>query len=433
MTLRLFGIRHLGPGSARSLVTALDEFKPDVLVIEGPPEAEALLSWVGDEELRPPVALFAYADGEPSNSAFWPFAVFSPEWQALTWAARCQVPVRFMDLPAAAVLATQAAQRQAAAEAEESSSLAESTEGRRDDAAEVAAELSDDPFALLAELAGIPDPERWWDEVVESSAAGDRFAAVAQMMTELRAEADSDPAASERRRETLLREAQMRMVLRKVRKEHEKVAVVCGAWHVPALADPMPAAKADADLLRGLPKLKCVLAWVPWTHSRLAAASGYGAGVTSPGWYHHLFTTPAEPIARWLTKVANVLRAKDLPVSSAHVIEACRLADTLAALRDRSLPGLAEVTEAVRSVLCEGDNTLSGFVQRELIVGEELGTVPEGVPLVPLEADLRATAKSLRLAFTEVPRELDLDLRKDFDRRRSALLHRLNICGLPWG
>ena len=68
--------------------------------------------------------------------------------------------------------------------------------------------------------------------------------------------------------------------------------MVCGAWHAPALAGPLPPAAADAALLRGLPKRKAALAWVPWTHSRLAAASGYGAGITSPGWYHHLFTAP---------------------------------------------------------------------------------------------------------------------------------------------
>ena len=50
-----------------------------------------------------------------------------------------------------------------------------------------------------------------------------------------------------------------------------------------------------------------------------------------------------------------MLREQDLPVSSAHVIEAVRLAEAVAAMRGRPLAGLAEVTEATRSVLCEGD------------------------------------------------------------------------------
>ncbi len=41
--IRIFGIRHHGPGSAKSLRVALDGFAPDCLLIEGPPEAEPLL------------------------------------------------------------------------------------------------------------------------------------------------------------------------------------------------------------------------------------------------------------------------------------------------------------------------------------------------------------------------------------------------------
>ncbi len=134
---------------------------------------------------------------------------------------------------------------------------------------------------------------------------------------------------------------------------------------------------------QGIPKIKTSLTWVPWTHSRLSAASGYGAGITSPGWYHHLFTAPDRTITRWLTKVARVLRDEDLPVSSAHVIESVRLADTLAAMRARPLAGLSEVTEATRAVMCDGDDVLLDLITRRLVVGEALGAVPDDTPTVP--------------------------------------------------
>ncbi|TAI40337.1 hypothetical protein EWI31_33055, partial [Streptomyces tsukubensis] len=38
-------------------------------------------------------------------AAFWPFAEFSPEWVAIRWALAHDVPVRFIDLPAAHTLA----------------------------------------------------------------------------------------------------------------------------------------------------------------------------------------------------------------------------------------------------------------------------------------------------------------------------------------
>lgn len=175
------------------------------------------------------------------------------------------------------------------------------------------------------------------------------------------------------------------------------------------------------------------LTWVPWTHSRLSAASGYGAGVTSPGWYHHLYTAPDLPISRWLTGVARVLREEDLPVSSAHVIEAVRLAETLAVLRGRPLPGLEEVHEATRAVLVDGDELTLDLVTRRLVVGEALGSVPESTPTVPLEADLRAQARRLRLKMDPAEKGYELDLRKPGDRVRSRLLHQLRLLGIEWG
>ena len=38
--VRIFGIRHHGPGCARSLRRALHAWEPDCLLLEGPPEAE---------------------------------------------------------------------------------------------------------------------------------------------------------------------------------------------------------------------------------------------------------------------------------------------------------------------------------------------------------------------------------------------------------
>ena len=56
-----------------------------------------------------------------------------------------------------------------------------------------------------------------------------------------------------------------------------------------------------------------------------------------------------------------MLREHDLPVSRAHVIEAVRLAEALAALRGRPARRLAEVAEATRAVLCEGDDAALGW------------------------------------------------------------------------
>ncbi|WP_067914054.1 DUF5682 family protein [Actinomadura rubrobrunea] len=455
--MEVYGIRHHGPGSARAVRRALEEFKPEAVLIEGPPEADDLVDLAADPGMVPPVALLAYSPGRtPSadgaeaterRAAFWPFAEFSPEWQAIRYALEAGVPVRFCDLPAAHQLARQEpdadagdpgpAGPEAPPSAEDGRPAAETPEGR-DEPPEQDIRL--DPLGWLARAAGYDDAERWWDDVVEHRGDGPSpFPAIAEAMTELRArlaalpEREHGPLPPGCLRREEQREAYMRRTLRRALKDgYERVAVVCGAWHVPALLEKVPAAR-DERTLRGLPKTKVAMTWVPWTHGRLADRSGYGAGVRSPGWYHHLFTSGDRPIERWLTEAARVLREEDLHVSSAHVIEAVRLAEALAALRGRPLAGLDEVTEAVRAVLCEGNELPVELIQRRMVVGERLGSVPERTPMVPLQRDLQAEQRRLRLKPSALDKEYDLDLRKALDLDRSRLLHRLRLLGVDWG
>ncbi|WDZ83253.1 DUF5682 family protein [Micromonospora cathayae] len=464
MPEQLYGIRHHGPGSARAVVAALAEQRPDILLVEGPPEADELLRWAADDRLEPPVALLGYATDDPRRAGFWPFAVFSPEWQAIRWAVRHDVPVRFFDLPYAyrvgASDATPGANPEPGSDttpgpgsgatpgpdatpgsgpgplAESGPAAGPGPDGSAPSAGPGPGDASPpddatgprhrpvDPIGELAAAAGYDDPERWWEDVVEHRGAP-AFPAIAEAMAAIREGADEDP-------DDLLREAHMRTVLRQVRRSHDNIAVVCGAWHVPALTRKVPAS-ADAALLKGRRKTKVTFTWVPWTYGRLASWQGYAAGVRSPGWYHHLFTSVDEVVPRWLVAAAGVLRDEGVPASSAHVIEATRLAETLATLRGRPLAGLTELTDASAAVLCEGDPLRLALIDRRLVVGERLGGVPEDMPAVPLARDLAAQQKSLRLKPEALEREVDLDLRRDTDLGRSRLLHRLRVLGVPWG
>ncbi|MFF7971717.1 DUF5682 family protein [Streptomyces sp. NPDC007905] len=416
----LLGVRHHGPGSARAVRSALDAARPGVVLIEGPPEADALIPLAADPEMRPPVALLAHAVDEPGRSAFWPLAEFSPEWVAIRWALEQDVPARFIDLPATHTLAWDTA-----AEAPSDAGTEDGPGPERD--------LSVDPLAVLAETAGYDDPERWWEDVVEHRGPGQRdphapFTALEEAMTALRERYGVGG-----RPRDLVREAHMRLQVRAARKEFgDAVAVVCGAWHVPALRE-KTAVTADRALLKGLPKVKADLTWVPWTHRRLARSSGYGAGINSPGWYGHLFRAPDRPVERWLTRVAGLLREEDRIVSSAHVIEAVRLAETLAAVRGRPLPGLSETTDAVRAVMCDGSDVPLALVHDRLVVGDVLGEVPQAAPAVPLQRDLGREQRRLRLKPEALERELELDLRGETDAGRSRLLHRLRLLGVGWG
>src|SRR4051794_19345681 len=117
-----FGIRHHGPGSADSLVQALQELKPVAVLVEGPIDASELLPMLARPEMQPPVALLCYPEEEPASTSFWPFAEFSPEYQAALWAVGNKAALRFIDLPSSARFTT------AAIEDPENTDAAEATQ-----------------------------------------------------------------------------------------------------------------------------------------------------------------------------------------------------------------------------------------------------------------------------------------------------------------
>ncbi|MEN1887410.1 DUF5682 family protein [Streptomyces mirabilis] len=425
----LLGVRHHGPGSARAVRAALEAATPEVVLIEGPPEADALIPLAAEKDMRPPVALLAHVVDEPGRSAFWPLAEFSPEWVAIRWALEHGVLARFIDLPATHTLAWGNEEEKGATEEEKGAEEVGASDRSVD------TDVRIDPLAVLAQTAGHDDPERWWEDVVEhrggAGVGADPFAPFTALEEAMGALREVHGVGGHDR--DVVREAYMRLQLRAAQREFgDEVAVVCGAWHVPALRQ-KPSVAADRALLKGLPKAKADMTWVPWTHRRLSRVSGYGAGIDSPGWYGHLFAAPDRPVERWMTKVARLLRDEDRMVSAAHVIEAVRLADTLAAMRGRPLPGLTETTDAVRAVMCEGSDVPLGLVHDRLVVGDVLGEVPQSAPAVPLQRDLARAQKRLRLKPEPMERELELDLRGETDAGRSGLLHRLRLLGIAWG
>lgn len=430
------GIRHHGPGSAYSVVQALTAIQPDLILIEGPPEAETVVALAGEAAMEPPVALLIYAEDDLADAAFYPFALFSPEWQALMVGLRQGVPVRFMDLPQSHHCALM---RQAKAELAASAAAAEQAKAPPP----LPAYLQErtwpaDPLTLLAQAGGFDDGERWWERLVEQRTEGLAvFTGIAEAMTALRTTLEAEQPLPYRE---ALREAWMRQTLRRAQCEgFQRIAVICGAWHVPALQGEHDA-QADTALLKNLPHCPVVATWTPWSYGRLAMASGYRAGITAPGWYHFLWESQRRPgdrasfvTAGWLAQVAHLLRAEGHEVATANVIEAVRLGETLTALRDKPLPGLEELNEAALTTLCFGDSTLLRLIETRLVVSERLGAVPDTTPMTPLQADLARLQRTLRLKAEAAERSLELDLRKPTDLARSKLLRRLLLLDLPWG
>ncbi len=530
MTLSIFGVRHHGTGCSRALVSALETFQPDMLLIEGPPEGTSALKVAGLNEAKAPVALIVYPESDPKRAGIYPFAEFSPEWVAIRYALGTGIPAEFIDLPVANRIgledAAAATSADGDAETDESNATVsveiaigegDSVENADDgELRALAKSIREDPLATLARLAGEKDPERWEYRAIEQAATpGAVFPSFLEATTELRLtlrDAASPPEASPTDGETVsnvsasvdddrdesdaesvdlkelkrlaavvaqtsggggdelepLREAAMRRAIREALKSGAKrVAVVCGAWHAPALdletTDPrrkslIPKKSEDDALLRKLPKTKTTATWIPWTHSRLERRTGYGAGIDAPAWLQEIWRAsdesrrldalfqenpePFEPrdgretyrdaASSFLARGARFLRDDQMCAAAANVVDSVRFAETLAALRERSAPGLDELREAAITVLCRGEETLYATIQRRLETGFDLGVVPSGVATPPLAKDIEKEGKRLRLKREEQSRNVDLDLRENSGRAKSRFFRRLAFIDVPW-
>lgn len=423
----VFGIRHHGPGSTKSLLHALDKLQPDLVLIEGPPDADKEIEYVANPDLKPPVALLVYNPKDLSQAAYYPFAAFSPEWQAMKFALERKVPARFMDLPQSMNFGLQ--------QMEKDNIQLPIDQIYRDEPALTADQktMRKDPMGFAAKASGYTDSERWWEMLFEREEnTDDIFPAIIDLIENMRSDL---PYKSKREQ---LREAYMRNVIRKATKEgFQNIAVVCGAWHAPVLHHlDRYAQKTDNAILKGIKKIKTAATWVPWTFNRLATQSGYNSGVISPAYYDLLYHSSEDFVTRWMSKVAQLLRSEDIDASSAHAIEAVRLANTLSTIRGIAVPGLDELYEAAISIFCEGYDSKMKLIEQKLIVGDRIGDVPSVIPVIPLQKDLESTIKSARLSKEWKSTEetvKELDLRKASNLVASHLLHRLGILGIHWG
>jgi len=406
---KVFGIRHHGPGSAKNVLRALEEFQPDCILIEAPADAEKVIPLSAHKKMKLPLAILIYNPADFNQAAFYPFAKFSPEWQALQYGHKHKLEMGFIDLPQSQGLL-----------------LPEENEYSTD--LDIA-----DPLGNLAKIAGFKDSERWWDFTFEYAESGmEIFALIEDMVSALRKEI------IDQERETLLREAYMRNQIRNaIKNNYERIAVICGAWHVPTLNDlSLFTLKEDRALLKGLKKIKTDATWIPWTYERLARSGGYAAGVDSPAWYDLIFNSKKDSATRWLTKAARLLRKSGLDASSANIIEAVNLSKYLAAMRDIPLPGLIELKEAALSTLCNGLDIKFNLIENKLIIGDKVGRLPKNVPTVPLQKDVLQQIKKARLSKEFNSSEATtkkLDLRKPTGLLGSKLIHRLSILDIPFG
>ena len=462
----VFGVRHLSPGAAWHLRQVLDARRPRFVLIEGPSDLDGMIEHITHRACQLPIAAPAYTSELPVETLLYPFANYSPEYQALLWARDNDAEARFIDLPSSTFLALERGRRRKL--------LARAQREQEDDEApdegdtSIVAEPAPDPLAdeapnplteeggrryeqtcrLIAERSGELDYDSYWEGTFERGGdPGGYREALNDLGATLR---ELVPEAGYRHAETLVREAYMRRKVQTLLDEGvdpRDVVVVVGAFHASVMSPAHP--PMSDEELSALPEAPSSFTLMPYSYFRLSSQSGYGAGNHAPAYFELKWAcltegTIADFPARYLAEIARHMRKAGTFRSTAEVIEGARLASSMARLHDRQAPVKAELRDAAMTLLGQGALLPVAEAMGDIDIGHAIGSLPPGVAQTSIQDDFHRELRRLKLDkyFQSKPLELDLDLRENrrvksadaafLDLYRSTFLHRLGVLGIAF-
>ena len=463
-SIHVFGVRHLSPMGAWHLRRFLDRIKPKLVLIEGLADAGGLISDLVRSDSKPPIAILAYTDSLPVRTIVYPLANYSPEYQALTWAAQQGVRTAFIDLPSEVFLGLAdlkearwvEARRRAAEEAAEEAAQARAKgpAGAAAPSKDEKAPLSHRPerepsfYERVAKQAGEPDHETYWERAFEHNQSEDSYRLAAFEYGAALRELEQD--SPRWRAENLVREAYMRRQIEAYVAEGykpEQIVAVVGAFHAPVLTREQPA-MSDEELA-SLPRRAGKLTLMPYSYFKLSSQSGYGAGNQAPAYFELMWDALqrdqlSETPARYLSLIARHTRASGTHRSTAEVIEGVRLAKTMSAFYGGLAPTLRDLREAAVTLLGQGEVLAIAGALKEVEIGDQIGSLPDGVSRTSIQADFARELTRLKLEKykKQAAEELSLDLRENrqakteeaafLDLHRSRFFHRLRVLGVQF-
>lgn len=420
--MKTFGIRHFSPAGAYFVRQFLDKIKPDLVLIEGPADFDFLIDDIVSKKLVPPFAIMAYTKEAPIDTILYPFAEYSPEYQAILWARENNKECRFFDLESDIMLGFV----------------------RTDDDTKDEETISKEPEKNKSDV----DMEGFWERNLEQSENMDAYRAGSALFGEsLRKDTKSDDKSFAR---DIIRESFMKRKINEYIKkgfDSEKIVAIIGAFHTSAIEN-LEGAMSDKEY-KELVRRESNVTLMPYSYYRLSKRTGYGAGNAAPAYYELLWQgflrgdiTLHE--RKYLSSLAKYMREHGGIVSSAQVIEATRLARELAVIRGGSVPTLEDLKDA--SITCMGGGSFGemamGFAETD--IGKKIGSVPQDAMQTSIQSDFTLKLKQLKLEkYKElVATPLQLDLRENLrvkseesaflDLNRSFFLYKLVVLGIDF-
>jgi hypothetical protein len=492
--LLFFPVRHHSPTCARLLRQLIRERQPAAVLIEGPADFNDRLSELHLPH-QLPVALYSYIHFKNGvrRGAFYPFCLYSPEWQALQTAQDLNIPSEFIDLPW------------------ECMALAEITSHRYSDS-----EFHQSAYVnQLCEKLGVDDFDTLWDTLFEIDATlsietylerAHHFCFHLRQSNEPIAQdavtGDDRPLTVDEQREAFM----VQQILSAYDRYSGQILVVTGGFHSYALfqefgvrssefgvrktgfgvGENLELGASPGEMSRETPNselrsrsvsegetpnfdrsldlavVEKGIALTPYSYERLDNLQGYESGMPNPGFYHEVWhdrtgdreskkggdrmgdrridrqlagSNRAGVASQLLKQVVQHLRKRNQGVSVADLIAVETMARALADLRGHGEVWRQDLIDGITGALVKEELNYGiphPFLMAvyEVFRGQERGILAEGTALPPLVVDLQQRLREANLQPQIHKRSIDLDLYKAEDLKKSQLLYQVSGLGI---
>ena len=424
-----FPIRHHSPACSFHVKRAIEIYKPDCVLIEGPCDTDSLISCMATA--KPPIAVYySYKDNEGSRACYYPILDYSPEFVALKTAIETDIAVHFIDLPYGNIV------------------LSERKFQEKDDSSARGA-YYDDYFLQkskyiksLCEKENCRDYSELWEKLFEIPALETSTETFIKNMATLCIFSRMDyPEQLLIEEQNPPRENFMAENIMKYQKKYNRILVVTGGFHTARLMELVKTGKVKKQKpVRGNAYL------IPYSFEECDQLSGYESGMPYPSYYQsiheNLRTEKADSYQKntlnYITRIAKVLRKKRESISLSEEAAAFSMCLGLAQMRDKNQCGVYELLDGIRTAFVKGELNLStSFVFKEaqkLLRGQKMGQVGADAPQPPIVLDFEAKAKKYRFDITSsLSKSVTLDIvSKKSHREQSVFLHRLLFLETPF-
>lgn len=484
--IMLLPVRHHSPACSFHIKRVMEEWKPAAVLVEGPDNANSLLTVMVDEETKGPFAIYySYHDRAGKISpekghykCYYPFLEYSPELTAMREAAGRGISAAFIDLPYEDILAASAGGKGLLKEAGKNNYNDDYLLSRNEYIKRLCEKTGlrnfDEFWEKYFELQGLYEDSGTWfshlrvycglarestpDEVLREEGCLERekymAARIAGWVIENCRDAGKtgeDGKGSAAGKATERGGDEAKGTGEGAQCGRYRILVVTGGFHTPALAERLTDGGWEesvkyAERLRGRGRGKGHgkgqdkdrgVYMMPYSMEAADALNGYASGMPFTGFYQRVWDAMGETEKPYDKAVLDLLvasgkevRKKEGYLSTYDEICAWQMAQGLGELRGKPQPGAYELWDAVLASYVKGECNVASDtplrILRKWMTGQGMGKLCRQADVPPIIQDFEAQCKSfgIKLHSTlETEAALSIFSGKKH-RKMSMFLHR---------